>query len=357
VSARLLAVAVVAWASTAAAAPAADVVVFDAAAPVSPALRDALAATAARRGAAWIDVTPAPVVAPATGQAIAAAQRDYDQLQFDAAVGALDRAAAEVERTGAAGLDPIALSDLFLFRGLARVQLGDARAWDDLVEAAALAPARALDPARLPPRALEAYGRAAEAARTAPRALVIVRTPDRGCDVAIDGAPATEQRAQVAAGRHFVAVRCAGRRPWGGAVTTAAADVTLDAAPAAEASPTDDELLIQARTAGAAAVVAIEVRGAPAIVAMRRLGVDGKLQDRASIAATGPRADADATAALDRLLAPAIAVVPERWYDRHWVWAAAGAGLVTAILVPVLIFDDRLSTPATPTLDPKGLPW
>src|SRR5438874_116577 len=108
--------AALAWASTAAAAPAADLVVFHApdrpadagAAPVN-AVRDALAAAARRRGAAWIDVSPAASPPPATAQTIALAERAYDQLQFDAAISALDRAAAEIERTGAAGLDPIAL--------------------------------------------------------------------------------------------------------------------------------------------------------------------------------------------------------------------------------------------------------
>jgi hypothetical protein len=198
-----------AWATAAAAAPAADLVVFHAPSDAGPevqAARDAMAGAARRRGAAWIDASPAPPVPLETAQEIRQATRDYDQLQFDAAIGELDRAAAELERSGGAGLDAAALGDLFLYRGLARVQTGDPRAWDDLVEAAALDPSRVLDPARFPPRAIADYTRAAVAAQAAPHATLTVRKPD-DCVVAIDGATAAQGTAEVLAGRHFVAVR------------------------------------------------------------------------------------------------------------------------------------------------------
>jgi len=355
--------AALAWAATAAAAPAADLVVFHApdraAGPAVNAVRDALAAVARRRGAAWIDASPTAPPPPATAQAIAEAQRAYDQLQFDAAVSALDRAAAELERTGAAGLDPRGLADLFLYRGLVRVQLGDARAWDDLVEAAALDPGRALDPARLPPRAIEAYGRAADAVRAAPRATLTVRVPDRatGCEIAIDAARATDGKAEVATGRHFVLVRCPGHQPWASAITTAAGAATVDAAPVREAPPGDDELAIQARTAGAHALVAVSVSGAPAIATLRRMGVDGKVDDRATVATGGAHAAEDAAAALDRLLAPPVTIAPERWYEKRWVWAAAGAGVAAAVLVPILLVDRGSPAATKATLEPSGLPW
>jgi hypothetical protein len=281
--------------------------------------------------------------------------RDYDQLQFDTAIGELDRAAAQLDRTGGAGLDPTSLSDLFLYRGLARVQVGDARAWDDLVEAAALAPARALDPARFPPRAIETYTRAADAVRTSPRAKITVRAPS-GCAIAIDAAGGSGT-AEVAGGRHFVAVRCAGHRPWGTAVTAASGEVTVEAQPEAEVAPTDDELAIQARTANATAIVAISVTGTPPVALMRRIGGDGKVRDRASITLSGAHVADDAAAALDRLLAPPeVAVVQTHWYQRKWVWAAAGAAAVAAVLIPVIVFDVDDPGATRVVLQPK-VPW
>jgi hypothetical protein len=347
------------WATAAAAAPAADLVVFHAPSDAGPdvqAARDAMAGAAHRRGAAWIDASPAPPVPPETAQEIRQGTRDYDQLQFDAAIGELDRAAAELDRTGGAGLDAAALGDLFLYRGLARMQTSDARAWDDLVEAAALAPARVLDPARFPPRAIEAYTRAAAAALAAPRATLTVRAPDK-CAIAIDGAAAATGAADVVAGRHFVAVRCPGRLPWGAAVTAASGPVPVDAQPALEAPPTDDELVIQARTAGVTSVVAVIVAGgARPVAVMRRLGADGRALDRSSVS-IGKRAD-DAGEALDHLLAPPVAPPPPaRWYERRWVWAAGGAAAVAAVLVPILVFRAPVAPSQTVTLDPKGIPW
>jgi hypothetical protein len=355
----LVLVGALAWATTAAAAPAADLVVFHAPSDAGPevqAARDAMAGAARRRGAAWIDASPAPPVPPETAQEIRQATRDYDQLQFDAAIGELDRAAAELERSGGAGLDAAALGDLFLYRGLARMQTNDARAWDDLVEAAALAPARVLDGARFPPRAIETYTRAADAARAAPRATLTVHTPD-ACAVTIDGTPAAQGTADVFAGRHFVAVRCPGRLPWGAAVTAASGTVTVDAKPALEAPPTDDELAIQARTAGATSVIAVTIAGgARPVAVMRRLSEDGHLLDHASLSITR-RAD-DAADALDHLLAPPVAPPPRaRWYERRWVWAAGGAAAVAAVLVPILVFRAPAAPSTTLTLDPKGLPW
>ncbi|HTJ42551.1 MAG TPA: hypothetical protein VL463_10685 [Kofleriaceae bacterium] len=341
----------------AAAAPAADLVVFHAPSDAGPsviAARDALAALARRRGVAWIDTSPAPPVPPETAQDVRQAIRDYDQLQFDTAIGELDRAASQLDRTGGAGLDANALSDLFLYRGLARVQVGDARAWDDLVEAAALAPSRALDPARFPPRAIETYTRAADAVRTSTRAKITVVAPD-GCTIAIDAA-GVNGPTEVAGGRHFVAVRCPGHRPWGAAVTAASGEVTVQASPELEVPPSDDELAIQARTAGATALVAIAVTGQPPVALMRRLD-DRGVRDRASITLSGAHVADDAADALDHLLTPPeLRVARERWYQKRWVWGLGGAAIVAAIFVPIVIFDDNGGGAGKVTLEPK-VPW
>src|SRR5262249_14268030 len=138
-------------ASTAAAAPAADLVVVWApnanVAPVEDAARKA--------GAAPIDRSPPPPAAPDAARFIRLGIEAYDALRLEDALAALDHARAAIDRSGAAGVTTAQLADLFLYRSLVRTQQGDAPgAWDELVIAATIDPARVLDPARFPPRVI-----------------------------------------------------------------------------------------------------------------------------------------------------------------------------------------------------------
>ncbi|MCE9575925.1 MAG: hypothetical protein K8W52_22430, partial [Deltaproteobacteria bacterium] len=213
--------AVLGSAGVAMAAPAPEVAIFHAPAlapGATPAVKAALAAEARRDRIAWIDASTAAAAPADTIGRIRRGGTAYAELRFEAAIADLDAAATEVAASGAAGLAPADLSDLFLFRGLARTQLGDARAWDDLVASAAIDPSRVLDPQVFPPRAVESFARAVTAAQAAGKAALAITAP-ASCAITIDGALAADGKAEVMRGQHFATARCPGHLPWGSRVT------------------------------------------------------------------------------------------------------------------------------------------
>ena len=95
--------------------------------------------------------------------------------------------------------------------------------------------------------------------------------------------------------------------------------------------PTDSDLLIQARTAGARAYVFAEVR--MGVATARLVGLDGRERDRKTVAISGdlaPLADA-----ITELLQPES---KRRWYQSKWAWVAGGAIGAAIILVPLTTF-------------------
>jgi hypothetical protein len=324
---------ILAAAAPAAAGPAADVVIVWADHPAGPATA-AIADAARRAGAAIIDVSPpGPTAVDASGL-VSRGVGAYGALEFDAALTALDAAAEQVDRTGGGGLDAAQLGDLFLYRGLVQAQRGDdAHAWDDFVTAAAIDPTRILDPARFPPRAVEQHTRAQVA--IAARPIGRVALSPRGCVVRIDGAVITGDSVDLRFGRHWLRGECPGHEPTSRRIVIDRAELAVEVAGAPIAPPTDDELAIQGRSAGARAIVAVALRGDVAIV--RRLGVDGREQDRASVTITGDRDAATVADTVTRLLAPPTGGATRRWYRSGWVWAAAGAVIASAILIPIAL--------------------
>jgi len=316
------------------------------------AARDAMAAEARAAHVAWIDATPAPPAPPATGQLLRRGLDAYDALRFEPAATALDGVIAELATTGGDGLSPAELSDAFLYRGLARIQLGDAaRAWDDLVGAAILDPVRVLDPVRFPPRAVEAFERARQAVAELPRDPVTVAAP-AGCRVTLDGAERSS--AELLRGPHFASVRCPGRSPWGARIVVAGPE-TITAAPAPVAGPDEREVLVQARALGGDAVL-VTVTGAAPVALLRRIGLDGRERGRATVALTGTGAPQLAARTLAGLLVDAAPPAPRRWWQSRWVWAAGGAAVAAAVLVPIAVAAGDGATPQV-TLRPDGLPW
>ena len=168
------------------AAPAADVVVIWApGAQLAP-----IAEVARRAGAVVIDRSPAADPAPGTAALVKRAIAAYDALRYDDAWAALDEARALVDRTGAAGLAQTELADLFLYRGLIKVQQGELNtSWDELVASVTIDPVRVLDPARFPPRVASELARVHQALADRARAALVVDAP-AGCTVQIDGAAA-----------------------------------------------------------------------------------------------------------------------------------------------------------------------
>jgi hypothetical protein len=314
------------------AAPSADIVIVWAPAPLGPA-SDAIADVARRAGAAFVDTSraAAPPADPRT--LIRRGTAAYAGLEFDAAQAAFDGAIAIVDQTGAALLDQTALGDLFLYRGLTRIQRFDeAAAWEDFVAAAAIDPTRVLDPAGFPPTALDRFTQAKTQVAGLERGRVKLVGPP-GCDVRIDGAAVSVAEIDLLFGRHWMAAACPGHEPVRTrfVVDRAASELAIAGAPIAP--PDDAAILIQGRTASARAIVVVTVQSETAVV--RRIGIDGKQQDRATVSATG-RDLADAVA---RLLAPPPLVRAEPWYRSRWVWAIAGVVVASAILIPIAASD------------------
>src|SRR5262249_9725994 len=162
---------------------------------------------------------------------------------------------------------------LFLYRGLVRIQEGELNAyWDELVTSVTIDPVRVLDPARFPPRVATELARVHQALVDRKRATLAIDTPP-GCTALIDGAAASAAgSAQPLVGSHWVYVTCPDRTPWGTRIELAD-DLRVVARNPAVAPPTDDDMLIQARTVGAKAFVTVEIRSG--VGTARLVGIDG----------------------------------------------------------------------------------
>jgi hypothetical protein len=126
-----------------------------------------------------------------------------------------------------------------------------------------------------------------------------------------------------------------------------APDTEVTAQPIAYAAPTDADVMIQARTASARAVIAVEVHAGVATV--RLIGIDGRERDRRTAAATPERV----AEVVRQLLQP---TEPTHWYRSRWAWAAGAAAIAAAILIPVttaIVHDSRASSA---TIRPES-PW
>jgi hypothetical protein len=331
--------------SNATAAPSADVVVVWApGAKLTP-----IAEVARRAGAALIDRSPTASSVPATAATLKRGIDAYDALRFEDAWTTLNEARAQADRTGAAGLTQSQLADLFLYRGLVKIQQGELNAyWDELVTSVAIDPVRVLDPARFPPRVASELARVRGALADRKRAALAVDAPP-GCTTLIDGAAASAvASAQLLVGSHWVYVTCADRAPWGTRVEVTS-DQLVVARNVVLAPPTDDDVLIQARTVGAKAFVAVEVRSG--VGTARLVSVDGRERDRRTVAISSDLAPL--AQAVDELLAP---IATTHWYQSRWAWAAGAAVIAAAIVIPVTAAATRNTSPSTWTAKPD-YPW
>ena len=308
-----------------------------------------LEAAAREAGAAVIDRSP---VARAPFQTAGLVRRGitaYDALQLGDAARLLDEARAEVDRSGGAEVTQIELSDLFLYRGLVKHQQGDATAaWDELVIAMTVAPTRALDPARFPPRVAAELERVRTTLAARPKVNLAVDAP-AGCVVSIDGVGSGGVATPRLVGAHFANVRCPDRAPWGAHIDLIA-DATLTARNPVLVPPSRAELLIQARTAGARAFVVVEVIGT--VGTARLVGLDGRERDRRTANVT--RTLEPLAAALRELLVP---VRERRWYQSRWAWAAGAAVLAAAIFVPLTAVVAGDAEPTTWSGQFEGATW
>lgn len=314
------------------AAPRADVVIVWApgrdVAPLAAAARDA--------GAALLDRSPPPAAETVPTDALARGIDAYEDLRLDEAWAALSEARTRADRSGGVGLGEAALSDLSLYRGLVLIQRGDpTAAWDELVAAVAVMPARVPDPARFAPRVLAELTRARDAVLAQPAVALEVIAPP-GCTIVIDGVARATATTALRAGPHWLHARCAGGATWGARVEAHEAHTRVTITPTAPRPPDDDALLVQARAAGARGTVLIVAHDA--IVSLRLIGSDGRERARRLVAAEA--GDAAIAAALAALLRPEARV---SWTRSRWVWAVGAAAVVAAIAIPVtaaIVSDD-----------------
>jgi len=335
---------VAATASRAVAAPAADVVmVWAPGADPRP-----VAAVAGARGAAVIDLSPAPPAAVETAQFLQRGIAAYQAIRFAQAQAALDQARDLADQTGAAGLTNAQLSDLFLYRGLVRVAQGDeAAAWDELVTATVVHPTRTLDPQQYAPKVAALLAKVQDdVLKEHPQAKLSIDAPS-GCTVLVDGEPVAGPVLRVT-GPHWARVTCATFEPWATRVDLTRLDAHVVASPKPYARPDDATLLVQARVAGARALVAVEVGDGLAVV--RLIGADGRERDRRSVAVHG---DLGPVAPIvDAMLEPRLAA--QHWYRSRWTWAAAAALITAAIAVPITAAIAGTGGATSWTLRPKG---
>lgn len=337
---------------------------FDAPPAVETARRT-LARAARAEGSAFLDESPAPPPSPTAALRLRRAVDGYEAFRHDEAARELDAAIDEAARTGGAGLSASELSDLFVYRGMVRTQLGDTtRAWEDFSAAAILEPTRLLDPLRFPPRVIETFERALAAVRGAPRGTLAVAAP-AGCDVVVDGRrlPAGLEP-ELVFGTHFVRIACPGRAPWGGVVpiTQPRQRVEPELVPPSPPSPTD--LAARAREAGGRRVLLAVARVRPAATPVLELSLldagSARPRGTALVVLDGARAADEVAAAVRRLVRgatrpeappPTPPPPPPRWFERPWFWGAVGAAAAAIVLLPFVADGDPAGFDVRPTFE------
>ena len=287
-------------------------------------------------------VAPAPL--PSLVPALEASRAAYARFAFAEAIGKLDELERLASARGGGDLDARQLSEIYLYRWLCKSELGSAdSAWDDLVRAARLDPARIVDPALLPPRAVAAYKRAVGEVAQWPRSLWDLQVPADAI-VRVDGVNVAGTLS-LAPGSHFVAVTAEGYEPWAGVVGVAGTHDRFAPPLRAYRLPDGDRLLALAgASAGAGAahrllVGAVERRASGWQFVGRAIELpDGKVASE-SVALADEVPVRTVVGALVRRLVAAPIVAPgvaTPLHRRWWVWTAAG-GAAAAVIVGLTV--------------------
>jgi hypothetical protein len=304
-------------------------------AAIAERVRSAFADVARRLGAPLLDASEAPTPRASLLPQLAAARADYIAFRFVNAVAKLDDLERLAEAHGGGDLDTVQLADVYLYRALARLEIGPPEsAWDDLVRAARLDPARILDPARFPPRALAAFHRATAEAAQLPRATLRLVVPS-GATVRLDGRLALGEPS-VLLGLHFVAVDADGYEPWAGVVTVAGTREQLKPPLRACQPPDADRLVALTRKLAPRRVVggALVREGE----GWRFVGRELRLADGATVTESAALGASPVVAVVEgvtsRLSLPELAASKPR-KSRWWIWAAAGVAAALAVAIPI----------------------
>ena len=265
--------------------------------------------------------------------ALARALESYQGMHLPEAVTAFDTIEQQVLERGG-GLAAGELADLYTFRAAARLALGsDGDAWEDLLMLAAIAPGRALDPARLPPRFIAAAARAAAA--LPPPTKLQIRTVPSDAVIAVDGRSVGRGLAEVSRppGRHWLRAVRSGFSPTAQILDlpVTGGEITLKLAPSAEPPAT-------AAAARARLLNATQALRAHLVVVDGKLTVSLSLIDAASarvidhaeVTADDP---AGLAATVDQLLASHAPSHPRPRRTALWIGLGAAALGMVALSV------------------------
>jgi hypothetical protein len=367
-------------------------------APEEDALRRSFTAAAERYKLRPVEVVDVPAPpAPRAPDLLKTGVLDAQKIAFGEALHDLDAARAEVATTGGAGLSTDDLSDLYLFRAMATARADwnakpadpptDARtqAYADYLRAAALTPARTLNPHDVPPQAVADFARAVAEVRTRPRGTLTV-TGSADAQVALDGgAPMPVAGGvvfrDVVDGEHLIRVEELGHVGWGAVVTLN--QPTLDVViPARALLGLDGATAAQhARRMGARFALVLEPKGgAHAPVGLRLIDSNGQERDAVQVGAAsepgtidsavmrldetarrlaqadaqaGTAAPTPAPAQPGTELAPPVLLTeprpkakltedPAAWARDHWpVLTAVGVVLLSSIVLAAAVSGDR----------------
>jgi hypothetical protein len=330
------------------AAPKADLVVVWA-----PNMKTAPVEAAAKKaGAAFINSSPPPEASARTGDVVVQGIAAFDALELDRAWSLLEQARSEAVRTGGAGLTRARLSDLFLYRGLVKLQQNDSSsAWEELVASATIDPARELDPGRFAPKVKAEFDRARETVSAKKKATLKIDAA-AGCNVYVDGVPAPAS-VELPLGSHWINGSCPDSRPDGYRLELTG-DITFPFHPPPYPLPNDSDVLAQARVAGHGlnSFVSIEVRSG--VATARLVGIDGRERDRKTVNVD----HGDLTPVGEALTALLVPPPKTHWYKSKWAYAGAAAVAAAIIAVPVTLAltSDSGPTSASSSPDWHGMP-
>jgi hypothetical protein len=256
-----------------------------------------------------VDIEPPPL--PKTAAAIKAGMQLVQKLSFGDALKQLDVAANEIASTGGAGVSSAELSDLFLYRGMAAAKAdwkpersadepARARAFEEYVRAATIAPERVLSDREYPPQVIEDWKKAIAEVQRRPKGTLVVRGSSRAL-IALDGRPPVSGASggtfkDLPYGEHLVSVEEGGRASWGSTVlvNAATADVVI---PARAALTLDDATAAShARRMGAkfALVGELKLNEGPPELQLRLVDVTGIRHDATVVPLTGEQGSIDA---------------------------------------------------------------
>jgi PEGA domain-containing protein len=297
----------------------------------------AFLALARRRGAAAVRETPGRPADEPLSARLARALALQQALDLKGAIAAFDDVEREAVARGGGTLSEGELTDLYAHRAGTRAALGDdADSWNDLVEAAALAPGRSLDPARFPPRLIEASRRAREA--LPPAGTLVVMTLPSDAVIIVDGQLYGRGRVEVPrpGGRHFIRVERAGYEAAGRVVESGAGATEVRIALQPAPGPSAAELARRGALADAGRTLGGYIAGgARAAVTLLLVERGGRVVGKASLPVDAELTSGALAGAVDTLLGDSerrgTAPPPPAWYRRPLVWGIAG-GVAAAAL-------------------------